>query len=83
MTAALPLDAFNLWVGAAIDTGTTWVVTEVTRYPNTERVTVEARHLTDEGRRITFDFDYCEPIAVVGNVVNADDPADDNIGARR
>jgi hypothetical protein len=90
----IPVNAFNLQPGVTFitDEMTTtgfavWVTMSVARAPHSERVFVWARRADevtetpgDSVDNRTFDFDYCTPVGVVGNVVNWMDPDDNDWG---
>ena len=87
----IQLRAFNLVQGAAIlgtptsplslQTGRAYVVVEVDRDADHEIVTAQLRPL-DPSIHGPFQqrFDYCEPVELLGLVVNAADPDDDDTG---
>ena len=87
--STIELRAFNLRPGAAIlIDGTPTVVTHVYRDADREVVTAYFRPLEAEvaataevwGGPAIFRFDYCEPVELVGLVVNEDDLDDDDHG---
>ena len=89
------LDAFNLGIGAAFMVTSepdprVWVVVRICRDSTFERVYIWARNanMYELGTQWgdlsiptkAFDFDFNHKVALVGLVVNADDPDDNNFG---
>lgn len=86
--ASVRLDAFNLIVGAAFmvydePDPRVWIVEKVYRDGDFEDVSIWAHDATNNehlGNEKAFLFGYCSKVALIGLVINPEDPDDNNWG---
>ena len=80
----VPINAFNLWEGAAfMHEGRVFVVRKFVDYGSPERVLVETRRGDDDsidGYTYPFLFDYMDKVNIIGNVRNPQDFDDNDWG---